>query len=528
MIDSKELERQLLSVLIKFPSCYGEITGLIDENDFSVSHGSFVHRTIFKIIKRIQDNGPTESLDEVVLVERLRSSNISFIDNIDIGNYIQSLVMKKVSESSVLSIAKELKTYSVRRSIIEVCEDIKSDMVKSKGFSLPDIIKKADSKYNDKIDFYSCEGLSPQNIYDDIGDVLEDLADNPRDPGMMSSHMPLLNSMYGSILRPGNITVICARTGVGKTTFCLDYVTRVSSEHQNVPILHFDNGEMSMLELQMRQVCALSGVPMYLIESGKWRSSSYIDPLTGEEVSEAQTKAKVYKAVKDMEGRLFCYFNVGGLSIDESIQIALRHYYAKVGRGNPMILSFDYIKSPNGKEDSNRSSWEVVGQMVDKFKKFVQRDITFNNRPVISMITSVQTNRSGITGNRSPDAIIDDESVVSLSDQITQFASHLFYLRPRLPRELQTEPDFYSRATHRLKCLKHRHLGEDRLRATESVLVPALDGAGEAVGNNNVEPNQILLRMDNFGVEEVCDLRGMAEQMRSGGISPDEDGDFRL
>ena len=82
MIDSKELERQLLSVLIKFPASYGEVAGLIDENDFSIAHGSYVHRTIFKIIKKIQDSGPTEALDEVVLIERLRSANVSFIDNI--------------------------------------------------------------------------------------------------------------------------------------------------------------------------------------------------------------------------------------------------------------------------------------------------------------------------------------------------------------------------------------------------------------------------------------------------------------
>ena len=147
---------------------------------------------------------------------------------------------------------------------------------------------------------------------------------------------------------------------------------------------------------------------------------------------------------------------------------------------------------------------------------------------MISMITSVQSNRTGITGNRNPDSIIDDESIVSLSDQITQFSSHLFILRPRLPREMQTEPDCYSRATHRLKCVKNRHLGEDRLRATEPVLMPAIDDAGDAVGNDRAEQNQIFLRIDNFGVEEVGDLRDMSEQMRTGNIMPDEDGDFSL
>ena len=50
-------------------------------------------------------------------------------------------------------------------------------------------------------------------------DVIEDLADNPRDPGFLAPHMDYTNRLYGSLVRPGNITVICARTGVGKPLF---------------------------------------------------------------------------------------------------------------------------------------------------------------------------------------------------------------------------------------------------------------------------------------------------------------------
>ena len=81
---------------------------------------------------------------------------------------------------------------------------------------------------------------------------------------------------------------------------------------------------------------------------------------------------------------------------------------------------------------------QFVADFVDKCKQMIHREITFNGRPMISMLTSVQSNRSGITANRHPDAIIDDESIVSLSDQITQFASHLFILRPRLPRNYRS------------------------------------------------------------------------------------------
>ena len=526
MIDSRELEKQMLAALIKYPDSFCTVSPVINEDDFNTDKDNYVHQTIFKMIKRSNQNGTDEVLDSVILIERLRAANISFIDNLDVGDYINAILMKTVPEGSVLSLAKELKTYSVRRSICGQCQEIISTLTKTTGESLPNIIRLADKLYNDQLDFYSYENIRPENLYDDIENVLEDLADNPQDPGLLAPHMPYLNMMYGSLLRPGNISVICARTGVGKTTFCLDFVTKISAENEHVPILHFDNGEMTKLELQMRQCSALSGVPMYLIETGKWRNSSYIDPATRKEVSEEQTRAKVYNAVKAMKGRNFHYFDVAGYTVNEMIQVARRFYYSRVGRGNPMILSFDYIKTTTEMGNSNMSSWDLIGEMVDKFKQFVKREITFNNRPTIGMITSVQSNRTGIVGNRGPDGIVEDDSIIAGSDKINSFCSHLFILRPRLAQELQSEPHSYGRATHRLKCVKNRHLGEDRLRATDLVLIPSLDNEGAAVGNNRSEENALLLRIDNFGVEEVGDLRDMADQMRTQGVVPDTDGDF--
>ena len=282
---------------------------------------------------------------------------------------------------------------------------------------------------------------------------------------------------------------------------------------------------MSKLELQMRMCAAVSGVPLSLIEDGLWRETGYVDPSTGIEYTAEQTAAKVYKAFKKMKDRKFHYFNVGGMSVDQMLQIARRFYYRNVGRGNPMILSFDYIKTTNEPVGSNKSSWDLIGDMIDKFKQFIQREICFNNKPMISMITSVQSNRMGIVGNRGPDGIVEDDSIIAVSDKFNSFCSHLFILRPRLLQELQVEPDSYRRATHRLKCVKYRHLGPDRKRAQEPVLVPALNDDGEAVGTNRSEDNALLLRIDNFRVEEVGDLRDMASQMRTGGIAPDIDGE---
>ena len=103
-------------------------------------------------------------------------------------------------------------------------------------------------------------------------EYIEYLGNNPKEEmGFMGPFEPM-NDMYGSLLRPGNITVIVARSGVGKTRFCLDYCTKVAQKY-DVPVLHFDNGEMSRNELMIRQCAGLSGVSTHLLETGQWRKA---------------------------------------------------------------------------------------------------------------------------------------------------------------------------------------------------------------------------------------------------------------
>jgi hypothetical protein len=72
-----------------------------------------------------------------------------------------------------------------------------------------------------------------------------------------------------------------------------------------------------------------------------------------------------------------------------------------------MIFSFDYIKTTSDSTGSNKTEWQMVGEMVDKFKRCVQKDILYDGLPIISMITSVQSNRSGITNNRNSQHVVE-------------------------------------------------------------------------------------------------------------------------
>lgn len=486
MMYSYDLETQLLAGLIKYPDRYADIASFITEKDLT----SKINRTIFSVLRQAIENG--DKIDDVVIAQRVKDFGISFDDVVNPFDHIESLSVRKVSSQSVISVAIELKKYTVRREIaqcgIEISKKMQSPALNSS--SCQEIIELADKTYNDQINLYETGADQPEDIFESMEELIEERGENPIDEfGFAGPHEKLQN-MYGSLLRPGNITVIVARSGVGKTQFCIDFVTKTSEKYE-VPILHFDNGEMSKEELMFRQCAAMSGVPVWLLESGNWRKSGK------ETVSKVRS---IWKTIKDKYKR-FYYYNIGGLNVDSQISILKRFYYAKVGRNNPLIFSFDYIKTTS-ENSGNKNEWQVVGEMVDKYKKCIQRDVVGDAGPCISMITSVQSNRSGIVTNRNSANIVDDESIVSLSDRITQFSSHMFILRNKTADELQDERGF---GTHKLINVKARHLGKDIAGAVNMVTMP--DGTARK--------NFVNLDCNNFFITEKGDLRDIVSSQEA-------------
>ena len=478
MIFSLEIEQQFLATLIQHPENYAQIADFINHKDF-YSEKSKVNQTVFSVTRQILEKG--EEVDPSIIIERVKSLGVSFSENLNVYDYVHALGMRKTSATKLKTLAQELKKYSVRRDIYESAKDVANAMKNLKAdASYTDIISSADTIFNKRINFYESGDDIPINIMDKMADIIEERGNNPvQEFGLRGPH-PKLHDIYGSLVRPGNITVIVARSGVGKTTFCMDFTTKLAEMH-GVPVLHFDNGEMSQEELIMRQCSALSGVPMYLLETGQWRQHS------------EETVRKVREVWNKIKNIKFYYYNVGGMSTEDMLSALKRFYFSTVGRGNKMIFSFDYIKPHRGGSD-RIATHEKIGEMVDAFKNCIQKEILHEGEPIISMMTSIQSNRYGITHNRSADNIVDDESIVSLSDHVTQYCSHLFILRKKILDELSEEGEMFG--THKLICIKPRHLGRDVAGHLEPVLV---DG--------HLRNNFINLDIRGFDIQERGDLR---------------------
>lgn len=485
MIFSYEIEKQVLSGILQHQNLWPEISSFLKDSDF-YSEDSKVNLSVFRLIRQSLDNA--EPINETILVQRIQQLKISFPDGIDISEYIFSLAFYKIEPDIFMSSVRELKKFSARRGIYEAAKNVANYVKKVDPSSkYSEIIEKADSLYNKPIQEFELSDSGPVNLFEVMESIIEDRGNNPiEDFGIMGPHKRI-NDIYGSLLRAGNITVVVARSGAGKSQLSMDFCTKASHMNGNIPVLHFDNGEMSEEELVMRQMAAMTQLPLHLFESGKWRQVSY------KGMSSSEVVDLVRKTFKKIKGMKFYYENVAGMSADEMAALLKRFYYTKIGRGNPMIFSFDYIKSDFGSM-GKADGWQQVAYMVHKFKQCIHRELCFDGKPVVSMFTSVQSNRLGITTNRAASDIVDDESVVSLSDGITQFCSHLFLLRKKIGEELHEEGGRFG--THKLINLKCRHLGKDPMRAINPVVMP--DGSHKN--------NFINLEFSNFGITEKGDL----------------------
>lgn len=496
---SFELELKVLSGLLQHPHKWAEISSFITDDDF-FSEDSKFHISIFKIIRKALNNA--ESINDTILIDRIKNLNISFPDSIDPEEYIRAMqyfpIEEKVFENSV----RELKKYTIRRKILHISDDFKRFANKvDTTDSYSSIVEGADKIYNDTIRTFEWGENKIVNLGEVAEEIVEHLGENPpTNTGIMSPY-ETVNKIYGSLVRPGNCCIIAARAKCGKTTMLVDMATKMAYKEQ-IPILHFDNGEMSARELVMRMVSSMSGVPMHLLESGKWRKCGYKDWSAKEVVDRVRSVWDKTRKIKIL------YENVAGMDVEEMKNLLKRIYYSEVGRGKPMTFSFDYLKTDFNNLGKG-ADWAFAGRTLHLFKQCISRELVFDGEPTVGMLTSVQTNRSGIVSSkRSLSEIVEDESVVANADQYIQFASHLFLLRKKVIEEIVDEGEEFG--THKLINLAARHLGEDAFGHINPV----------RMDDGSLKDNFINLKFESFNVQDCGDLRSIITAKMGDDVQP--------
>jgi len=478
MIYSLQVERHALSGLLKYQDLFADIDVFLTENDFY----NDVHSTIYTIFKNIKHKG--EKVDKILLAEKIKNLGISFKDEINIFDYIDNLSFSQITEEATINSCKELIKLRIRREISQTADKLKEYINKNSDDSIDQIIGKIDQIYNKKISSYS-ENDMPINIFEQVEDLIEEIGNAPKeDTGLITPYSEF-NRMYGG-LKNGNIYAIASRPGQGKSTWLNDICFKTSVNPKNKTKTLILDTEMQTIDIQLRMVASLTDVPVWYLETGNWRRNEEMT----KKVRAAWEKVKTYE---------YFHYHVGNKNIDQVCSIIRRWYLSKVGRGNQAMIAYDYIKLTGEKVSQNWAEHQAIGEKIDKLKR-ISEEI---HCPII---TAMQLNRSGESFNRNSNNVVDDSSVISLSDRLQWFASFVAIFRRKTLDEVTLDGQAFG--THKLIPTKTRFQGKDA--AGHQDLVRRLDSTGKEVWAQNYLNYQIT----NFNIQERGSLRDVAERQR--------------
>lgn len=479
-----DLELSFLAGLMKYPDVYVE-TEFLHPKDFSESYGR-----IFGVIKNILDNGG--KISPVVVAEKCKNISIT-LEGVDIFTFCESLELRNVNQKSIIGVAKEIKKKAAVRKICENADKLKKEVIESQNDPIRDIIGLADKYLGESLVSLDDDTPEPINFLEELPNVIEELGNDDGKTDQIIIPYQSLRENCGN-LRNGNLYILTARAGASKSTFLLDLMRQVPFANPDKPELAtlYCDTEMLPQDSMVRYVAGSIGVPFHLIDSKQWRKDSYWFPKIRAELARI-------KALKSKRAFFEQIGNKSGIELEKYIK---RFYLNKVGRGNPFLILYDYLKISEGdrKNSGGQSEYIIAYEKSQILKELAE----YCECPVF---TAIQANRAGITDGRRSSDIEDNSAVNSMSDRLNWLAAFMGILRKRTHDEMLDDSTESQKApSHKLIPTKMRYLGENGPRFLDYVRIKE----GNTV---KFKQNFINLDIDNFAVKDCGTYSQWLESM---------------
>ena len=130
---SEDVEQNILGCMLVFKECNRYIKN-IEENDFYIN----INKLVFKLIKELkQEDKPIEILS---VKEIAKSKDL---DEKELFNYLIKITSNSLTSSNIDFYIKRLKSYSIRRKIIEKARTLIDEMYQSENEEAEEIKKNA-------------------------------------------------------------------------------------------------------------------------------------------------------------------------------------------------------------------------------------------------------------------------------------------------------------------------------------------------------------------------------------------------
>ena len=366
MPSDERAEQSVLSAMLISPEAFQECLLEVAETDFYQPS----NRIIFQTMKRMFDT--SRPIDPVTLADALKSDgNLERVGGI---GYLLDLVNAPFALASWRRHAEMLRRDATLRQMIAA-----SAQISALAFDAPEDTKEVVDQAERLLLSVTDRGV--RSSYSTLADVMERLyeelgeqAENQSDTlGVETGFSGLDERLLG--LRGGQMVVIGARPGVGKTSFCLNLAVNAAESGATVA---FFSLEMSEVEIAQRLLSARSLIKLTDIRSANIKPNQW---------------PQILEATEDLRQLNILIDDTPGTTVTEIRAKARRMLHGKE-RGIVIIDYLQLLSTPAGaNRNDNRAT--IVGEMSRNIK-IMAKDLDV---PVVALS---QLNREveGRTGKR--------------------------------------------------------------------------------------------------------------------------------
>jgi replicative DNA helicase len=270
MPQNTEAEQSVLGGMMLSKDAIADVVERLRPDDFYRP----AHRTIYETMLELYGEGM--EVDPVILAGRL--DNNSLLDSIGGAPYLHDLSSKVPTAANAGYYADLVSEKAVLRRLVSAgTRIVQFGYSGLEGAELESVVDRAQQEmFNITNESASEDYMVLQDLLESTMDELDALENGTGEgEGIMSGFTELDEMTNG--LRGGQMVIVAARPGVGKSTLALDMMRSASVQQGKASVLF--SLEMSKSEVMMRVFSAEAEVPLSVMRGGKMNDTQW-DKLT--------------------------------------------------------------------------------------------------------------------------------------------------------------------------------------------------------------------------------------------------------
>jgi replicative DNA helicase len=249
-----EAETLVLSAMINDNRLINDLDWLTAEDFYRLES-----KTIFNRLGMMAMVG--QPVDPVTLVDSLEAAG-ELVGNLD-ADYIVDLLMSGRGGTNIQHYAQIVRQHSISRKLVST-----GFKISEIGYEAGDTQDKIDSAQTLIMDFATKGENEPRVIDDILREAVEDIDRRCKAGGEvvgLKSGFHDLDRLTAGF-QPGQLIIVAGRPAMGKTTFAMNIVENVIQQGKTVLVF---NLEMTAVNLVMKSLASMGGMPYNLLRSGK-------------------------------------------------------------------------------------------------------------------------------------------------------------------------------------------------------------------------------------------------------------------